>query len=70
MEHLTAVGVIIVIAGVLIFIVGHLGNAALGLIDGALQSLRLNYVEFFTKFYKGGGRKYNPFGMIRKFTED
>jgi V/A-type H+/Na+-transporting ATPase subunit I len=70
LKNITAVGVIIIILGVLIFIVGHVGNAALGLIDGALQSLRLNYVEFFTKFYKGGGKKYNPFGMKRKFTED
>ena len=70
LEHLTVVGAIIVILGGFIFIIGHLGNAALGLIDGALQSLRLNYVEFFTKFYKGGGKKYNPFGMIRKFTEE
>jgi V/A-type H+-transporting ATPase subunit I len=70
LKNITAVGVVIIILGVLIFIVGHVGNAALGLIDGALQSLRLNYVEFFTKFYKGGGKKYNPFGMKRKFTED
>ena len=70
LKSITAVGAVIIALGVLIFIVGHIGNAALGLIDGALQSLRLNYVEFFTKFYKGGGKKYNPFGMKRKFTED
>jgi V/A-type H+-transporting ATPase subunit I len=70
LKNITAVGVVIIILGVLIFIVGHVGNAALGLIDGALQSLRLNYVEFFTKFYKGGGIKYNPFGIKRQFTED
>jgi len=62
--------VVLIIVGVLVFIVGHLGNTALGLIGGGLQSLRLQYVEFFTKFYKGGGRKYNPFGMIKRFTED
>jgi len=30
----------------------------------------LQYVEFFTKFYEGGGKKYNPFGYIRKYTEE
>jgi V/A-type H+-transporting ATPase subunit I len=70
LEHLSAVGVVFIIAGIAVFIGGHLGNTALGLIGGGLQSLRLQYVEFFTKFYKGGGEKYNPFGKLKRFTED
>jgi V/A-type H+-transporting ATPase subunit I len=70
LEHFTIIGVIAIIVGVFVFIFGHLFNAILGLLGGGLQSLRLNYVEFFTKFYKGGGKKYNPFGMKRRFTED
>jgi V/A-type H+-transporting ATPase subunit I len=42
---------------------------AVGLSSVAI-ALVVNYVELFTKFYKGGGEKYNPFGMKRKFTED
>jgi V/A-type H+-transporting ATPase subunit I len=26
-----------------------------------IASLRLHYVEFFEKFYEGGGRPYRPF---------
>ena len=70
LENLTVVGILIIIVGVAVFIVGQLFNMLLGLIGGGLQSLRLHYVEFFTKFYKGGGIKYNPFGMKRLFTED
>jgi V/A-type H+-transporting ATPase subunit I len=70
LENLTVFGVILIIVGVFVFLLGHLFNAILGLLGGGLQSLRLNYVEFFTKFYKGGGKKYNPFGMKRRFTED
>ncbi|OPZ41382.1 MAG: V-type ATP synthase subunit I [Euryarchaeota archaeon ADurb.BinA087] len=70
LERLTIIGVILIIVGVFVFLLGHLFNAILGLLGGGLQSLRLNYVEFFTKFYKGGGRKYNPFGLKRRFTED
>jgi V/A-type H+-transporting ATPase subunit I len=70
LQNFTPVSIIIILVGVLVFIVGHVGNGLLGLIGGGLQSLRLQYVEFFTKFYKGGGQKYNPFGMIRRFTED
>jgi V/A-type H+-transporting ATPase subunit I len=70
LEQLSAVGAILIVLGIVVLIFGHLGNTALGLVGGGLQSLRLQYVEFFTKFYKGGGEKYNPFGMIKRFTEE
>ncbi len=34
----------------------------LSTISGAIQSVRLNYVEFFLKFYKGSGTMFRPFG--------
>jgi V/A-type H+-transporting ATPase subunit I len=59
-----------VILGVGLLIVGHAVNTALGILDSGLQALRLHYVEFFTKFYRGGGIKYKPFGFRRKYTEE
>jgi V/A-type H+-transporting ATPase subunit I len=70
LEAITPVGVIIIIVGILVLLMGHALNTALGLLGGGLHSIRLHYVEFFTKFYKGGGKKYNPFGMKPKFTEE
>lgn len=70
LENLTIVGIVFIIMGVVVWIIGQLLNMILGMIGGGLQSIRLNYVEFFTKFYKGGGIKYNPLGMKRQFTED
>jgi len=70
LEDLTAVGIVLIVIGGIVLVLGHLLNTALGVLGGALQSLRLQYVEFFTKFYKGGGRKYNPFGMKKRFVEE
>jgi len=70
LANLTIAGIFIILVGVVIFILGHALNTALGILGGGLHSIRLHYVEFFTKFYKGGGKKYIPFGMKRRFTED
>jgi V/A-type H+/Na+-transporting ATPase subunit I len=70
LEHITIVGILFIIMGVLVFLIGHALNLALGILGGGLHSIRLHYVEFFTKFYKGGGKKYSPFGLKRRFTED
>ncbi|MBI5073167.1 V-type ATP synthase subunit I, partial [Candidatus Woesearchaeota archaeon] len=51
-----------VVVAVLILIVGHLINIALGVIGPFLHSMRLHYVEFFSKFYKGGGVRFVAFG--------
>ena len=68
--NITITGVLIIIVGVFVFLIGQTLNLALGILGSGLHSIRLNYVEFFTKFYKGGGIKYSPFGLKRRFTED
>jgi len=50
------------VVGLMFALLFHLVNFAIGLFSPAIQSLRLQYVEFFGKFYSPGGRRYEPFG--------
>ena len=51
-----------IIFGIILFSIGHIFNIILGNFESFIHSLRLHYVEQFTKFYKGGGTLFNPFG--------
>jgi V/A-type H+-transporting ATPase subunit I len=58
------------LVGLLVLVLGHLLVLALGVTSAGLQAIRLEYVEFFGKFYEGGGRDYAPFGTERKYTAE
>ena len=48
--------------GVFVGIFFHVLNLGLASFSPMIQALRLHYVEFFSKFYEGGGRPFRPFG--------
>ena len=50
-----------VIVGVILAVLIHSLNLVLGAFSPTIHSLRLHYVEFFRKFYEGGGRPFQPF---------
>ncbi len=62
--------IVALLAGAVIFVIGHILVLILGITSAGLQGIRLEYVEFFNKFYQGGGKPYQPFGYDRQFTAE
>ena len=58
-----------VIFFIVIFIVGHALNLAINLLGAYVHTNRLQFVEFFGKFYEGGGRPFAPFKQNTKYTD-
>lgn len=52
---------------IVIFVVGHALNLAINALGAYVHTNRLQFVEFFGKFYDGGGRKFAPFSMNTKY---
>ena len=63
-------GPLLALVGIVVLILGHALVLVLGITSAGLQAVRLEYVEFFTKFYDGGGREYEPFGHERRHTAE
>ncbi len=49
------------VAGLIIAVLIHALNLVMGMLSPTIQSLRLQYVEFFRKFYEGGQYSFTPF---------
>ena len=64
------IGLPLVVLGTMILFIGHMFNIIIGVFEPGIQGARLVYVEYFSKFYRGNGRKFSPFGSLRRFTEE
>ena len=54
--------IVLMVTALFVFVFGHIVVLLLGITAAGIQMIRLEYVEFFQKFYEGGGEKYQPFG--------
>ena len=62
----TVVGFIVL---VLAMVLGHTLNLALNLLGAFVHTARLQYIEFFGKFYIDGGEPFKPAAVKTKYTE-
>ncbi|HEX9907690.1 MAG TPA: V-type ATP synthase subunit I [Thermoplasmata archaeon] len=61
--------ILIAIGGALALIVSQLFFVFfLGALSSGIQAVRLNFVEFFLKFFEGGGTDFNPLKYERKHS--
>ncbi len=59
-------GVIGIILYALVFIIGHSLNLGINALSAYVHTNRLQFVEFFGKFYNGGGQKFAPYKINTK----
>ncbi len=53
---------------IVVFIFGHAFNMAINALGSYVHSCRLQYLEFFGKFYSGGGREFSPLKWNSVYT--
>lgn len=53
---------------VVLLFFGHLFNLVIGVLGAFVHSMRLQMVEFFSKFYEGGGRAFRPYSRSAEYT--
>src|SRR5690554_185194 len=55
---------------IIIYIIGHVFNFAMGLLSAYVHDGRLQYLEFYGKFYEGGGTLFEPFTYELKYINE
>jgi V/A-type H+-transporting ATPase subunit I len=59
-------GIIGILLFIIIFVIGHGLNIGINALGAYVHTNRLQFVEFFGKFYKGGGREFKPYKINTK----
>ena len=64
-EGMTVIGTVLFI---IVFLIGHALNFALNLIGCFVHTLRLQFLEFFGKWYRDGGKKFDPLSVQSRYV--
>ncbi|MGI6182993.1 MAG: V-type ATP synthase subunit I [Candidatus Fimadaptatus sp.] len=57
------------IFAVIVFVGGHVFNLAINALGAYVHSCRLQYIEFFSRFYEDGGREFKPLRAKTKYVD-
>ncbi len=61
-------GIFGIIIGAVVFVGAHLFNAAINILGAYVHACRLQYIEFFGKFYEEGGSPFNPLRFAPRYV--
>ncbi|MBD3349553.1 MAG: hypothetical protein GF400_10225 [Candidatus Eisenbacteria bacterium] len=67
-EMAGGIPVVGVVAMIVVLVGGHVFNLAVNCLGGFVHSARLQYLEYFSKFFQGGGREFSPFRDERRYS--
>ena len=56
-----------VVIAIVLLVVGHVFNLGINTLGAYVHNSRLQFIEFFGKFYEGGGRLFAPLGSTNKY---
>lgn len=66
-QFITGGNPLLIVLGVIIMLVGHAFNLAMGLLGAYIHDARLQYVEFYGRFFEGEGELFTPLGSNHKY---
>jgi V/A-type H+-transporting ATPase subunit I len=66
---ITGIPVLGIILVILILIPSHLFNLVINVLGGFIHTMRLQYIEFFGRFYSGGSKPFKPFRLETNYVE-
>ena len=66
---LMTMGPVGMVAAVIVVFAGHSFNIVINILGAFVHSSRLQYIEFFGKFYESGGRTFLPLALRTKYTD-
>lgn len=66
---ITGIPVVGVILVIIILVPAHLFNLVINTLGGFIHTMRLQYIEFFGRFYSGGSRPFKPFRFETNYVE-
>jgi V/A-type H+-transporting ATPase subunit I len=65
---ITGIPVAGIILVIIILIPSHLFNLIINTLGGFIHTMRLQYIEFFGRFYSGGGKPFKPFAYETEYV--